>query len=308
MIRENNTLTLSAESLVKIPASCHLSYFYENRGELFDLIISFFKDGVSKDTLCFCISSDDLMVHEIKSKITETAPELNESVMSGRIEIASFKEKVSEESKFENDALDKLWSELQETAKKKGLKEVRIIYNTSWIEKDNWKEFIASQEALNKFIKKYGATAVTTYALYWYNSVELFLGALNSCNKTVLFKENSWKTVSSPTIDIPDKDSPLYEKYALYVTSLDQIANQMLPWKEAYTVERKESVQKVSSKPQRPKPQQSTLRTPIKIEAKPSILKSKASPAKKAKARKGKKLVKKLLKARKTQKKKKSKR
>ncbi|MBN1871373.1 MAG: MEDS domain-containing protein [Candidatus Omnitrophica bacterium] len=219
---------LEKKSLSEIPFGVNVSYFYENRADLFSLISTYISNSVSKNAFCVCIASDDLMVEEIKNLLKE--PSMAEYVSKGGIEVAPFRGIFTGEKPFDKGLWENVWKQYLKRAKDHGFEGLSIVYNTSWIEKDDWNEYLRCQDSINKLATGHDVSILFTYALYWYNSVPFFFGALNCSQKTIISDNNNWKAVPSPSLEIPKEGSSLYEKYTLSISSLERMVNEILPW------------------------------------------------------------------------------
>ena len=216
MSQAGDVCSAGTSNLDELRTGSYASFFYENRKNLFDLIISYFQDGISKDAFCFCVSSDELLTTEVKSRLTENAPELNDYLASGQIAITSYDKAIGKNKPVSREKIKDLWLRLEQKRQDMGKKEIRLVYNTSWLERDGWREFILSQSSIHTPCREF--SAIITYDICWYNSAEIFSAALDS-TESVIYYEDKWRIAALPSAARP-VDNPLFcEKYADLIAS-----------------------------------------------------------------------------------------
>lgn len=143
----------------------HLCVFYESKEDLIDILVPYFKTGLENNEFCVWVTSEPLKAEEAKSSLRQAVKNLDDYIEKGRIEIMDYNQWYAKSGKFESDKVLKGWGEKEAWALKNGFDGLRVTGNTSWIGKNEWRNFADYEATVNDVIGSYHILAICTYSL-----------------------------------------------------------------------------------------------------------------------------------------------
>lgn len=130
-----------------------------------EILVPYFRIGLEDGEFCMWVTSEPLTNAAVKKAMKNAMPDFDDYLNKGQIEILSHNEWYVKKGVFNTERVLKGWSTKYALAVAGGYKGLRAAVNASWIEKDDWRHFMAYEEALNKVIGNYRMLAVCTYLI-----------------------------------------------------------------------------------------------------------------------------------------------
>jgi signal transduction histidine kinase len=178
------------------PWGTHLCQFYQNKQDLIDILVPYFRQGLADDEFCMWITSEPLVVDEAKAALRSVVPALDEYIRKGQIEILDYTQWYVRNGRFHADEVLRGWVEKLENALERGYKGLRLTGNTFWLEDKDWADFTAYEEAINRVIGKYRMLAICTYSLAKCGAYEV-MDVISNHRFALVKRAGRWQMIES---------------------------------------------------------------------------------------------------------------
>ncbi|MFC1480218.1 MEDS domain-containing protein [Candidatus Omnitrophota bacterium] len=153
----------------------HICLFYETVQDLSDLLIPFFKEGLKKNNFCLWITSEVIGVEAAKEKLGKEVENLDSYIKNGQLEIIDYKNWYLKAGKLNTEETLTQWGKKGKKAQQKGFRGMRISGDVSWLRKEDWQEWVAYEEKIDKLLDEDGVTALCTYPIANHDVVDMFI-------------------------------------------------------------------------------------------------------------------------------------
>ncbi len=148
-----------------VPWGAHLCQFYEDRRDLTDILVPYFRTGLRNNEFCMWVTSEPLRSVEAKAALAEEIPNLEEYLHKGQIEILDYSQWYTPGGRFEADRVLKGWVQKLGAALERGFDGLRLTGNTFWLEKSDWQDFKEYEATVDGVMGQYRMLALCTYSL-----------------------------------------------------------------------------------------------------------------------------------------------
>jgi len=138
----------------------HFCQFYQNKEDLIDILVPYFKAGLESNEFCMWVTAEPLGVEEAKASLRQAVKNLDEYIQKGQIEIIDYAQWYTKSGKFDADEVLRGWVKKEKLAIEKGFDGLRLTGNTFWLERKDWEDFTAYEEKVNSVIGKYRMLAI----------------------------------------------------------------------------------------------------------------------------------------------------
>jgi PAS domain S-box-containing protein len=165
MVMANEKRRIGINIVDNSPWGTHYCQFYQNKEDLIDLLVPYFKAGLEDNEFCMWITSDPLGVEEAEASLRKAVKNLDEYFIKGQIEIIDYSEVYTKTGTFDADATLQSWVEKEHFALDKGFNGIRLSGNTFWLEPNDWKYFTEYEEAVDSVIDNHRMLAICSYSL-----------------------------------------------------------------------------------------------------------------------------------------------
>ena len=179
-----------------VPWGTHFCQFYETKDDLKDVLVPYFKAGLENNEFCMLITADPLSALEVKEALKKEIPDFDGHCQEGQIEILPYTEWYTKGGSFDSNRVLNGWIEKLEQAVEKGYDGLRLTGNTFWLEKENWKDFVDYEEAVDTVIGQYPMIALCTYCLEKCNAVEI-LDVVNNHEFALIRRKAKWELIET---------------------------------------------------------------------------------------------------------------
>jgi PAS domain S-box-containing protein len=179
-----------------VPWGTHFCQFYQNKKDLLDILIPYFKAGLENNEFCMWICSEPLGVEAAEKALRKAVPDLDAPIKKGAIEILSHTEWYLRRGRFSPTRVLKGWTDKLTKALARGFDGLRLSGNTFWLEKKDWADFTAYEEAVDTIIARYPMIALCTYSLERCGAQET-IDVIRNHKSTLIRLEGKWNLVTS---------------------------------------------------------------------------------------------------------------
>lgn len=174
-----------------IPWGTHLCQFFQTDEDLIDILVPYFRTGLESNEFCIWVTAEPLDKEKAEEAIRRDVPGFDQYVKRGQIEIVPHAECFLKDGVFNlqrvlNDWIDKLSHAISQ-----GYDGMRVMSNTAWLERKDWRSFTEYEEMLNNVIRKYRLLAICTYSLDKCGASEL-LDVISNHQFALIKRKGEW--------------------------------------------------------------------------------------------------------------------
>jgi PAS domain S-box-containing protein len=145
-----------------VPWGTHFCQFYQNKQDLIDILVPYFKAGLENNEFCMWVTSEPLGSAEAKAALAANLENLETYLANGQLEILD-PEWYTSGSEFESDRILQNWVNRLETASRRGFSGLRLSGNPSWLEKPEWHGFMEYETSVDAIIVQHRMLAICSY-------------------------------------------------------------------------------------------------------------------------------------------------
>ncbi|MDI6885362.1 MAG: MEDS domain-containing protein [archaeon] len=174
----------------------HVCQFYENKEDLIDILVPYFKAGLENNESCIWVTSEPLQAEDAKRALKRVVKNLDEYIEKDQIEILDYSQWYTKSGRFDSDKVLQGWAERENQAVKRGFDGLRVAVNTFWLEKRDWKDFSDHESSVNKVIGKCRMIAMCTYSLDKCGASEI-IDVVSNHKFALIKKDGKWRCIES---------------------------------------------------------------------------------------------------------------
>jgi len=179
-----------------VPWGTHFCQFYQNKQDLLDILVPYFKAGLENNEFCMWVTAEPLNEGEAREAIAKAIPDFAQYQARGQIEILPHDQWYLKDGVFDLQRVLDGWVEKLEQALAGGYAGMRITGNTAWLERNGWKDFTEYEAGINNVIGKYKMMALCTYWLDKCGASEV-IDVVNNHQFALLKRRGSWEIIES---------------------------------------------------------------------------------------------------------------
>jgi signal transduction histidine kinase len=179
-----------------VPWGTHFCQFYETRDDLVDVLVPYFRAGLEAGEFCMWITSEPLAADAARWQLAQAMPDFEQHLARGAVEILPHDRWYLLEGGFDQERVLAGWVARLEDALSSGFAGLRLSGNTFWLEKSDWSDFAAYEDAVNDVIGHYRMIALCTYSLDRCNASEV-LDVVRTHQFALIKRRGSWELIES---------------------------------------------------------------------------------------------------------------
>jgi two-component system, cell cycle sensor histidine kinase and response regulator CckA len=179
-----------------VPWGTHLCQFYQDKQDLIDILVPYFKAGLENNEFCVWVTSEPLFAEEAKAALAADVEGLERYIRDGQMEILDHREWRTSGGKFESDRMSQGWVDRLESAQKRGFDGLRLAGNTFWLEKPDWQPFIEYEAAVHRVVGQRRMLAMCSYSLARCGAIEV-MEAVSNHSFALIQRAGQWQVVES---------------------------------------------------------------------------------------------------------------
>ena len=160
--------------LGKVLWGTHTCLFYEQKEDLLEILVPYFKAGLENNESCVWVTSGLLGNEEAKEALAGAVPELATGTCGGEIEFFTFEEWYLEGGRLDQQAVLAKWAEREEGALARGVSGLPVSGHPFWKEIEDWGGFIEYERMIDSIIGSTRMLALCTYQLRECETAEVF--------------------------------------------------------------------------------------------------------------------------------------
>ncbi len=191
-----------------VPWGTHFCQFYENKEDLIEVLVPYFKTGLENNEFCMWVTSQPLEVEDAKEALRKTVPNIDVYLEKGQLEIIFYFHWYVKDGIFDSDRVLNGWVEKLNKALANGYDGLRLTGNTFWLEKEDWNDFVDYEKNVDSVIGNYQMIALCTYNLDRCNATEIIDIVINH-QFALIKKKGKWEQIESSRLKEVEKTAIL---------------------------------------------------------------------------------------------------
>jgi PAS domain-containing protein len=209
-----------------IPWGTHLCQFYQDKQDLIDILVPYFRAGLESNELCIWVTSESLGAAEAKAVLAADLEDLETYIATGQLEILD-PEWYTSGGKFEPARIVQSWEDRLEAAGRRGFAGLRLTGSPAALEKREWHSLTEYEAAGDAIIGQRRMLAVCTYSLSKCDALQVM--DVISHHAFALFKRaGKWEVIAhEDSITQKNRLRAVLEALPSGVALIDAQANQI---------------------------------------------------------------------------------
>ena len=180
----------------RVPWGTHLCQFYETKGDLLEVLVPYFKEGLLANEACVWITSDPLSVEEAIAALRAAVADLDQRLATGQMEIVPHETWYLRGGGFHVEALVTALEEKLAIALGQGYDGLRTTGDVSCVQDERWPSLIAYEEKIQAAIH---AKKMISHCSYRQNlcTVAQVFQAVNAHDFAFVKRDGGWECIES---------------------------------------------------------------------------------------------------------------
>ncbi|MGA2675724.1 MAG: MEDS domain-containing protein [Methanobacterium sp.] len=179
-----------------VPWGTHFCMFYESKEDLINILVPYFKAGLENNEFCMWVTSEPLNTEEAEKALRLTLPNIDVYLEKGQLEIIPYNEWYIIEGEFDSDRVLNGWVNKLNNSQDNGFDGLRLTGNTSWLEKNDWNNFVDYEEEVDSILINYPMIAMCTYSIDKCNASEI-IEVVNNHEFALVKRQGEWTQFES---------------------------------------------------------------------------------------------------------------
>ena len=152
-------------SVGDVPWGTHFCQFYEDKQDLIDILVPYFKAGLENNEMCLWVTSEPLRAEEAKAALAAEVQGLEQYIRNGQLEIWDSSRWYTSAVRFDSGQALRGLVDRIDAATGRGFDGLRASGNTVWQEKPPWQDVAKYEAAVDHFIGQNRMLALCTYSV-----------------------------------------------------------------------------------------------------------------------------------------------
>ncbi|WP_239014667.1 MEDS domain-containing protein [Archangium violaceum] len=148
-----------------LPWGSHFCQFYEEREDLVDSLVPYFKAGLDNNEKCLWVTSEPFRAEDARTALRSVVPDLMERERRNQIEIIDHQDWYARTGRSDPDDTLRGWLEREEQALANGFAGLRLTGNTYWVERSDWNGFVDYEARVSRTFKSRHIIGMCSYCL-----------------------------------------------------------------------------------------------------------------------------------------------
>ena len=148
-----------------IPWGTHFCHFYENKEDLLDVLVPYFKTGLEQNEVCVWEVFDPLTEQEAESALESALPGVHARFAAGDIEIVSQSQWRQGDGALDFRQLIREWEVKLEKALARGCAGMRVSVNGAWLAKRDRRDLDGYEDEFSRLIAERRIVMLCAYRL-----------------------------------------------------------------------------------------------------------------------------------------------
>jgi signal transduction histidine kinase len=147
------------------PWGSHFCMFFDTKSDLLDILVPFFKTGLSQNEFCFWVLADPLTEDDARYALRQAIPAADRHLIDRHMEFMSCEECYLNDGVFDLERVTREWGARLNDSLSAGYEGIRVTGSTGWLQTREWPDFWKYEANLNESIADQRMTVLCTYPL-----------------------------------------------------------------------------------------------------------------------------------------------
>ncbi len=199
-------LILISQILEKLSHGSHFCYLYDNKSDLLDVLVPFFKLGLENNEYCIWVISEDLSKKEVMESLRKEVKNLDSYLSKSQLKLFEYNEWYKNSGVFIAKDVINGWLKHLDNALKKGFKGLRLTGDVKLLDIKELESFVEYEIQVNSVFETEKIISICTYPVGIYNKFQLLdiasshqfvltktlgdLKIINNASRTLAIREN----------------------------------------------------------------------------------------------------------------------
>ena len=192
-------------SVGDLPWGAHFCHFYDNRDDLAEVLVPFFKAGLDQNEKCLWVTAEPFDAEGARAALRNSVPKLDALEKRGQIEIIDHHAGYLRNGADAPAEVRQAWLNREEDARSAGYRGLRLTGNTFWLEEHQWNEFTQYEETVNRGFRGRHVVALCSYCLSRCRGSDV-LDVVRNHQFAVARRGGAWEIVESAELTIAKEE------------------------------------------------------------------------------------------------------
>ncbi len=185
--------------LGELPWGSHFCNFFESKEDLLQILVPYFKAGLTNNEFCLWITSDPVSVEAAYEAMRNEIQDFAKYESKEQITILSHEDWYLKDNTFVPDIVINGWYQKLSKSLNRGFDGMRVSGNEVWLDRDIWKNFIDYERNLNTSLTDKRMIVLCTYPLAKCDAHAVF-DVSQVHEIAVARRKGDWEIVEVPVI------------------------------------------------------------------------------------------------------------
>ncbi len=179
-----------------VPWGTHFCHLYQTREDILEVLVPYFKTGLSENNLCVWITCSPLSVPEAEAALARAIPDLPSYLRTGQMQVLDYEAWYLKDASFDMNRVLDAWKRKLSEAVAHGYSGMRNAGNMSWITRDMWANHVEYESIINRYLGKGKFVGICSYDLASCGPSEL-ADVISNHQFAVVKRAGAWTTVEN---------------------------------------------------------------------------------------------------------------
>ena len=179
-----------------IPWGTHFCQFYEDEQDLIEILVPYIKAGLENNEFCMWVASEPLPSAQAKAALAARVDNLEKYIANGQLEVLEYSEWYTLGAGFQSDRVLQGWVDRLEAAARRGFDGLRLIGNTSWLEKPDWHGFSEYEATVDAIFGQHRMVGICTYMLSKCSALQI-MDVISNHSSALVKRAGKWQVIQS---------------------------------------------------------------------------------------------------------------
>ena len=179
-----------------VPWGTHFCQFYQDKDDLIDVLVPYFKAGLESNEFCMWVTAEPLGRPETLEALGKAVPNLHHYLATGQLLVLAHDEWYLKDGFFDLRRVLDGWVKKLDEGLAKGYDGLRLSGNTAWLEKRDWRDFAEYEAEINGLVHNRPILALCSYALDKCGASEV-IDVVKNHKFALIRREGEWELIES---------------------------------------------------------------------------------------------------------------
>ncbi|HEY0801522.1 MAG TPA: MEDS domain-containing protein, partial [Steroidobacteraceae bacterium] len=181
------------------PWGTHFCMFFDTKSDLLDILVPYFKAGLTNNEFCFWVLADPLTEDDARRALSEAIPAWDRYMIDRHMEFIPCEECYLSGGAFDLDRVSSEWKARLTRALSAGYDGIRVTGSTGWLQTREWRDFWKYEATLNESIVGQPMTVLCTYPLLGSGGCDV-LDVTHTHQSAITKRAGKWQVIETAAL------------------------------------------------------------------------------------------------------------